>query len=93
MKKILLITTGGTIASIQTKSGLIPGIDGKNLIDYIPNIINNNPRIQLGHSRYEYKYMLSKNALIPYTFSQPKKQCLSYVKFLFFVLIDFKFGH
>lgn len=38
MKKILLITTGGTIASIQTKSGLIPGIDGKNLIDYIPNI-------------------------------------------------------
>ena len=38
MKKIILITTGGTIASIQTKSGLIPGIDGKNLIDYIPNI-------------------------------------------------------
>ena len=38
MKKILLITTGGTIASIQTKSGLIPGIDGKNLIDYVPNI-------------------------------------------------------
>ena len=38
MKKILLITTGGTIASIQTKSGLIPGIYGKNLIDYIPNI-------------------------------------------------------
>ena len=38
MKKILLITTGGTIASIQTKSGLIPGIDGKNLIDYISNI-------------------------------------------------------
>ena len=38
MKKILLITTGGTIASIQTKSGLIPGIDGNNLIDYIPNI-------------------------------------------------------
>ena len=38
MKKILLITTGGTIASIQTNSGLIPGIDGKKLIEYLPNI-------------------------------------------------------
>ena len=32
------ITTGGTIASIQTESGLIPGIDGKKLVEYLPNI-------------------------------------------------------
>ena len=32
MKKILLITTGGTIASIQKEKGLVPGIDGNNLV-------------------------------------------------------------
>ena len=40
MKKILLITTGGTIASIQTENGLVPGIDGNKLLEYIPNIKN-----------------------------------------------------
>lgn len=40
MKKILLITTGGTIASIQTEKGLIPGIDGKQLITFIPQLKN-----------------------------------------------------
>ena len=36
MKKILLITTGGTIASVQTEKGLVPGIDGNQLLEYIP---------------------------------------------------------
>ncbi len=38
MKKILMITTGGTIASIQTNDGLIPGIDGDKLLTYLPEI-------------------------------------------------------
>ena len=38
MKKILLITTGGTIASIQTDKGLVPGLDGKQLIEFIPRL-------------------------------------------------------
>ena len=38
MKKILLITTGGTIASIQTNEGLIPGIDWNQLVNLIPQI-------------------------------------------------------
>lgn len=38
MKKILLITTGGTIASIKTETGLKPGLDGKQLLDHIPEL-------------------------------------------------------
>ena len=38
MKKILLITTGGTIASIKTDSGLVPGLNGKQLLEYIPQL-------------------------------------------------------
>ncbi len=38
MKKILMITTGGTIASIQTEFGLIPGIDGERLLNYLPEL-------------------------------------------------------
>ena len=38
MKKILLITTGGTIASIQTKKGLVPNVSGEELLSYIPQI-------------------------------------------------------
>lgn len=40
MKKILLITTGGTIASIQTINGLVPGLDGKQLLEFIPKLNN-----------------------------------------------------
>ena len=40
MKKILLITTGGTIASIKTQDGLKPGLDGTHLLNYIPEINN-----------------------------------------------------
>ena len=36
MKKILMITTGGTIASKQTKNGLAPGLTGEELLSYIP---------------------------------------------------------
>ena len=38
MKKILMITTGGTIASIKTEKGLIPGLDGNQLLEYIPQL-------------------------------------------------------
>ena len=38
MKKILLITTGGTIASISTPKGLKPGLDGKHLLNYLPEL-------------------------------------------------------
>ena len=38
MKKILLITTGGTIASIQTGNGLIPGLSGEQLLEFIPKL-------------------------------------------------------
>ncbi len=38
MKKILLITTGGTIASVQTKDGLKPGLTGEQLLNYLPAI-------------------------------------------------------
>ena len=36
MKKILLIATGGTIASQQTKDGLVPGISSQMLCDSVP---------------------------------------------------------
>lgn len=40
MKNILLITTGGTIASVQTSKGLVPGLDGNQLIEFIPRLKN-----------------------------------------------------
>lgn len=40
MKKILLIATGGTIASVQTADGLMPGLDGKGLIEHVPELRN-----------------------------------------------------
>lgn len=40
MKKILMITTGGTIASIETIGGLNPGLSGEQLIVFLPNIKN-----------------------------------------------------
>lgn len=38
MKKILLIATGGTIASAESADGLTPSIDVKQLLSYIPEI-------------------------------------------------------
>ncbi len=38
MKKILMMTTGGTIASAQTALGLIPALDGEELLSYLPDM-------------------------------------------------------
>ncbi|MGG7201193.1 asparaginase [Clostridium butyricum] len=38
MKNILLLTTGGTIACVETKDGLVPGLTGEWLIEKIPQI-------------------------------------------------------
>ena len=38
MKKILLIATGGTIASSESSEGLTPSIDVKTLLTYIPEL-------------------------------------------------------
>ena len=36
MKKILMIGTGGTIASRQTENGLAPGLTPQDILSYIP---------------------------------------------------------
>lgn len=38
MKKILLLTTGGTIASSDTGSGLMPVAGADRLLNYVPDI-------------------------------------------------------
>jgi len=38
MKKILLIATGGTIASIETENGLVPGLCAEKLLEMIPEV-------------------------------------------------------
>ena len=38
MKKILMIATGGTIASKATSDGLAPGMDSSGLLSYVPEI-------------------------------------------------------
>lgn len=40
MKRILMIATGGTIASKQTEHGLAPGITPEELLSYIPAVKN-----------------------------------------------------
>ena len=40
MKKILLITTGGTIACKQTENGLAPGLTPEDILSYIPSVKN-----------------------------------------------------
>jgi hypothetical protein len=40
MKKILLIATGGTIASEQTGNGLAPRLHPKDLLRYVPDAAN-----------------------------------------------------
>lgn len=35
MKKLLLITTGGTIASVATDKGLAPGLKAKDILEYV----------------------------------------------------------
>ena len=38
MKKILMIATGGTIASVQEKGGLTPKITSEEILNYIPDV-------------------------------------------------------
>lgn len=38
MKKILMIGTGGTIASKQTEHGLAPGLSSEDILSYIPQV-------------------------------------------------------
>ena len=40
MKRILMIGTGGTIASQQTEDGLAPGLTPEELLGYIPEVAN-----------------------------------------------------
>ena len=40
MKKILMLGTGGTIASRQTKDGLAPGLTPEDILSYIPAVKN-----------------------------------------------------
>ena len=35
-RRILLIATGGTIASLNSEHGLTPGISADRILDYIP---------------------------------------------------------
>ena len=37
-KKILIITTGGTLACVQDKKGLIPGLSSSDILSYISDI-------------------------------------------------------
>lgn len=36
MKKILLIATGGTIACVETPAGMMPALEGSQLVEYVP---------------------------------------------------------
>ena len=38
MKNILMIATGGTIASKQTEAGLTPGLTAEDILSYIPAV-------------------------------------------------------
>ncbi len=38
MKKILLLATGGTIASVPSADGLVPGLEGRYLVEMVPEI-------------------------------------------------------
>jgi L-asparaginase len=40
MKKILMIATGGTIASSRSKSGLMPTLTTEEILSYLPNLKN-----------------------------------------------------
>ena len=38
MKKILMIGTGGTIASVPSEDGLVPALDGKMMTAMVPEL-------------------------------------------------------
>lgn len=63
MKKILLITTGGTIASIKTNKGLKPGLDGKQLLNHLPELsefceVDIEPLFSIDSTNIYYKHWL-----------------------------------
>ena len=37
-KKLLIITTGGTLACVQDDKGLLPGLSGKEILSHISHI-------------------------------------------------------
>ena len=37
-KKILIITTGGTLACVSSENGLLPGLNSKDILSYISDI-------------------------------------------------------
>ena len=39
-KKILIITTGGTLACVQNEKGLVPGLSSNDILSYISDITN-----------------------------------------------------
>ncbi|MDR6999637.1 asparaginase [Neobacillus niacini] len=41
MKKILLLATGGTIASVEGNEGLVPGLSIEELLNFLPETFNN----------------------------------------------------
>lgn len=38
-KRVLILATGGTIASKETEKGFVPGITGQELLDFVPEIL------------------------------------------------------
>ena len=40
MKKLLLIGTGGTIASRETGDGLSPGLQAEEIVSFVPEVRN-----------------------------------------------------
>ena len=40
MKHILLITTGGTIASAESENGLVPSLASEQLLSHVPEVGN-----------------------------------------------------
>ena len=38
MKNILVIATGGTIASVEEGNGLAPALTGEELVGYVPEV-------------------------------------------------------
>ncbi|MER2255672.1 MAG: asparaginase domain-containing protein, partial [Priestia megaterium] len=38
MKKLLLLSTGGTVASLEGENGLVPGMEPDQLLSYIPDL-------------------------------------------------------
>ena len=40
MKKLLMLTTGGTIASVEGENGLAPGVKADELLSYVSKLDN-----------------------------------------------------